>query len=107
MATRRMPVRVADRRPFARDIEWRVNRKARRGKRLNCADRSFNRKSNRTRSRVEHAFGVVKHSVGLSEGALSGLGEEWGAGLCTVRPGQLLPGQAGIGRNMRIDLSAG
>ena len=48
----------------ARDIDWRVNRKARRGKRLNCADRSFNRKSNRTRSRVEHAFGVIKHLWG-------------------------------------------
>ena len=45
--------------------------------------------------------------MGLSEGALSGLGEEWGAGLCTVRPGQFLSGQAGIGRNMRIDLPAG
>jgi len=42
-------------------VTWRINRKAQRGKKLNCADRSFNRKSNRTRSRVEHAFDVVKH----------------------------------------------
>jgi len=40
-------------------VTWRINRKAKRGKNLNCADRSFNRKSNRTRARVEHAFGVV------------------------------------------------
>ena len=57
----------------ARDIEWRVNRKARRGKRLNCADRSFNRKSNRTRSRVEHAFGVVKHLWGYRKVRYRGL----------------------------------
>lgn len=42
----------------------RINRKARRGKRLNCADRAFNKKSNRTRARVEHLFGVVKHLWG-------------------------------------------
>lgn len=42
----------------------RINRKARRGKRLNCADRAFNKKSNRTRARVEHIFGVVKHLWG-------------------------------------------
>lgn len=42
----------------------RINRKARRGKRLNCADRSFNKKSNRTRARVEHIFGVVKNLWG-------------------------------------------
>ena len=29
-----------------RGVDWRVSRKASRGKRLNCADRSFNRKSN-------------------------------------------------------------
>ena len=51
----------------------RVNRKARRGKRLNCADRSFNRKSNRTRSRVEHAFGVIKHLWGYRKVRYRGL----------------------------------
>ena len=47
---------------------WRINRKVKRGKKLNCAARSFNRKSNRTRARVEHALlkllyaGILKAS---------------------------------------------
>jgi len=45
-------------------VNWRVNRKASRGKQLSCADRSFNRRSNRIRARVEHAFGIVKHLWG-------------------------------------------
>jgi IS5 family transposase len=45
-------------------VEWRISRKARRGRKLNCADRAFNRKSNRVRAKVEHAFGVVKHLWG-------------------------------------------
>ena len=57
----------------ARGINWRVSRKARRGKRLSCADRSFNRKSNRTRARVEHAFGVVKHLWGYRKVRYRGL----------------------------------
>jgi IS5 family transposase len=40
---------------------WRINRKAKRGKKLNIADRSFNKKSNRTRAKVEHLFGVIKN----------------------------------------------
>lgn len=40
---------------------WRVNRKAKRGKKLNIADRWFNKKSNRTRAKVEHVFGVIKN----------------------------------------------
>lgn len=40
---------------------WRINRKATRGKKLNIADRSFNKKSNRTRARAEHLFGVIKN----------------------------------------------
>ena len=58
---------------LGRGIDWLVNRKARRGKRLSCADRSFNRKSNRTRSRVEHAFGVVKHLWGYRKVRYRGL----------------------------------
>jgi len=54
-------------------IDWRVNRKARRGKRLTCADRSFNRKSNRTRARVEHVFGIVKHLWGYRKVRYRGL----------------------------------
>lgn len=42
-------------------ILWRVNRKAHRGRKLTAADRAFNRKNNRTRARVEHVFGVIKH----------------------------------------------
>ena len=48
-------------------VTCRINRKARRGKKLNCADRSFNTKSNRTRARVEHIFGVVKHLWGYKK----------------------------------------
>lgn len=57
----------------AQGVEWRVNRKARRGKKLNCADQAFNRKSNRTRARVEHAFGVVKHLWGYRKVRYRGL----------------------------------
>ena len=91
----------------ARGIDWRVNRKARRGKRLNCADRSFNRKSNRTRSRVEHAFGVVKHLWGYRKVRYRGLEKNAAQVFTLFCPGQFLPGQAGVGRNMRVDLSAG
>ena len=45
--------------------------------------------------------------MGVSEGALSGVGEECGTGVYPVRPGEFLSGQAGIGRNMRVDLPAG
>ena len=45
-------------------VEWHVLRKANRGRGMNCADRSFNTKSNRVRARVEHAFGVIKHLWG-------------------------------------------
>ena len=68
---------------LARGIDWRVSRKASRGKRLNCADRSFNRKSNRTRSRVEHAFGVVKHLWGYRKVRYRGL-EKNGAQVFTL-----------------------
>lgn len=52
---------------------WRVNRKAKRGKKLNAADKAFNRKSNRTRAKVEHAFGVVKHLWGYRKVRYKGL----------------------------------
>lgn len=48
----------------AQGIQWRVHRKATRGRKLTCADRSFNRKSNRVRARVEHSFGLIKHLWG-------------------------------------------
>ena len=52
---------------------WRVHRKAKRGRRLTCADRAFNRKSNRVRARVEHVFGVIKHLWGYRRVRYRGL----------------------------------
>ena len=52
---------------------WRVNRKARRGRKLNAADRSFNRKSNRIRARVEHPFGIIKNLWGYRKVRYRGL----------------------------------
>ena len=52
---------------------WRVNRKARRGKKLTCADRAFNKKSNRVRARVEHVFGIIKHLWGYRKVRYRGL----------------------------------
>ncbi|MDH3378005.1 MAG: IS5 family transposase [Gammaproteobacteria bacterium] len=52
---------------------WRVNRKASSKRKLSCADRSFNRKSNRTRAKVEHLFGVVKHLWGYRKVRYRGL----------------------------------
>ena len=54
-------------------VEWRVLRKAQRGKKLTCADHSFNRKSNRTRARVEHPFGIIKHLWGYRKVRYRGL----------------------------------
>jgi len=57
----------------SRGIDWRVNRKGRNGRKMNCADRSFNRKSNRIRARVEHVFGVIKHLWGYRKVRYRGL----------------------------------
>ena len=57
----------------ARGATWRVLRKATRSRKLNCADQSFNRKSNRTRARVEHVFGVIKHQWGYRKVRYRGL----------------------------------
>ena len=54
-------------------ITWRVNRKATQRKKLTCADRAFNKKSNKTRARVEHAFGIVKHLWGYRKVRYKGL----------------------------------
>ena len=48
-------------------VEWRVNRKGSNRRKLNIADRSFNRKNNRTRARGEHAFRIVKDLWGFSK----------------------------------------
>ena len=59
---------------LVRSVDRRVSRnKTRQGKRLSCADRSFNRQSNRTRSRVEHAYGAVKHLWGYQKVRYRGL----------------------------------
>ena len=57
----------------AEGVEWRVLRKAKRGRKLTCADRSFNRKSTRTRARVEHPFGILKHLWGYRKVRYRGL----------------------------------
>lgn len=57
----------------AAGITWRINRKAKRGRQLTCADRAFNRKSNRVRARVEHAFGIIKHLWGYRKVRYKGL----------------------------------
>lgn len=48
-------------------VTWRVNRKGSARRRLNAADRSFNRKNNRTRAMGEHAFRIVKDLWGYSK----------------------------------------
>ena len=57
----------------AQGVEWRVLRKATRKRKLNCADQSFNKKSNRTRAKVEHPFGVIKHLWGYRKTRYRGL----------------------------------
>jgi transposase, IS5 family len=57
----------------AAGVTWRVNRKANRGRQLNCADKAFNRKSNRVRAKVEHAFGIIKHLWGYRKVRYKGL----------------------------------
>lgn len=57
----------------AQGLEWRVHRKATRGRKLTGADRAFNRKSNRVRARVEHVFGIIKHHWGYRKVRYRGL----------------------------------
>lgn len=54
-------------------VAWRINRKAKRGRKLTCADKSFNRKSNKVRSRVEHVFGIIKNLWGYRKVRYKGL----------------------------------
>ena len=66
-------------------IDWRVNRKARRGRKLNCADRSFNKKSESIkRARVEHAFGVIKRLWGYRKVRYRGLAKNAAQRMVTV-----------------------
>ena len=57
----------------AADIEWRINRKAKRGKKLNAADTAFNKKHNKTRATVEHPFRIVKDLWGYTKVRYKGL----------------------------------
>lgn len=57
----------------ARGVSWRINRKAKRGRKLNAADNAFNRKNNRTRARVEHPFRIVKDLWGYTKVRYKGL----------------------------------
>ena len=52
---------------------WRVNRKAKRGRKLTVADRAFNRKSNRVRAHVEHPIGIIKNLWGYRKVRYKGL----------------------------------
>jgi IS5 family transposase len=45
----------------SRGIEWRVKRKAYRGKQLSEEDKEYNHRHGRIRAKVEHVFQVVKH----------------------------------------------
>ena len=62
----------------ARGVTWRVLRKATTSRKLNCADMSFNKKSNRTRARVEHVFGVIKNLWGYRKVRYKGLAKNAG-----------------------------
>jgi len=57
----------------AQGTTWRINRKARRGRKLNAADKAFNRKSNRTRAKVEHPFRIIKDLWGYTKVRYKGL----------------------------------
>lgn len=56
-----------------RGIQWRVNRKGKKGHPLNQEDRDWNHEQNRIRAKGEHAFGVVKHLWGYRKVRYKGL----------------------------------
>jgi IS5 family transposase len=84
----------------ANGITWRINRKANRRRKLNAADKSFNRKNNRTRARVEHLFRIVNDLWGYAKVRYKGLEKNAAqaftlfalANLYMVRRQLLLPG---------------
>lgn len=45
----------------SRGIEWRVKRKAGRGRQLTEEDKEYNHRHGKVRAKGEHAFGVIKH----------------------------------------------
>jgi IS5 family transposase len=54
-------------------VEWRINRKGSNRRKLNIADRSFNRKNNRTRAKGEHVFRIVKDLWGFRKARYRGI----------------------------------
>lgn len=57
----------------ARGVKWRVCLKAKRGRALSERDQHWNKSRNRVRSRVEHAFGVIKQQWGYRRTRYRGL----------------------------------
>ena len=68
-----MSVRKGGKQQSVRERHGRVSRRSNRGRKLNAADKAFNRKSNRIRSRVEHVFGVIKNLWGYRKVRYKGL----------------------------------
>ena len=54
-------------------VRYRVNRRARPGRRLSEYQRAVNRKRSSTRARGEHAFRVVKHLWGFTKTRYRGI----------------------------------
>ncbi len=64
-------------------VKWRVSRRAASGRKLRAREKSFNRLANSVRSRVEHAFGVVKNLWGHRKVRYRGLAKN-GAQMFTL-----------------------
>ena len=64
---------VSEQRKADAEAKWRVWRKATTKRKLNCVDTSFNKKSYKTRAKVEHIFGVIKHLWGYRRTRYCGL----------------------------------
>ena len=69
-------------------IRYRVNRRPTKKHPLSERWKRINRARSRIRARGEHAYHVVKHSVGLPEGPLSRVGEEHGTRVRGLRAGK-------------------
>lgn len=85
----------SDRRPF-REVKVRywVNRRGYRAKSLNEYWKRLNHQRSRVRPMGEHAFHVAHAALGLQQGTLPRAGEEHRTGLCGLRPGEPVHGEA-------------
>ena len=81
-------------------VVWRVHRKANRGRRLNCADRSFNPKEQSRAGKGRTSLWHHQKPVGISQGQVPGSCQEHGSSLHPVRPGQLPSGPKGTGSHI-------